>query len=130
MTPSVTTGNRDPLTAEIIAAAIHVHRRLGPGLLESVYEGCLAFELAKRHIAVQQQVPVPVVYEGNRIELGFRIDLIVANNVIVEVKAVEAVHPIVDAQLLTYLKLTGLHTALVCNFNVGLMKDGIKRLVL
>ena len=130
MTPSVTTANRDPLTGEIVAAAIDVHRHLGPGLLESVYEACLAFELARRGIAAQQQVALPVVYKGFRIDLGYRLDLIVAEAVIVEVKAVESLHPIVDAQVLTYLKLTGLHTALVCNFNVPLLKDGIKRLVL
>ena len=130
MTPSVTSSNRDPLTGEVIAAAIEVHRHLGPGLLESAYEACLVHELRHRGIAAAQQVPLPVTYKGARIELGYRLDLVVSEAVIVEVKAVDKVHPIVDAQVLTYLKLTGLHTALICNFNVGLMKDGIKRLVL
>ena len=130
MTPSVTSSNRDPLTGEIIAATIEVHRHLGPGLLESAYEACLVHELRLRGIAAAQQVPLPVTYKSARIELGYRLDLVVSEAVIVEVKAVDKVHPIVDAQVLTYLKLTGLHTALICNFNVGLMKDGIKRLVL
>jgi len=130
MTPSVTSAIRDPLTSEIIAAAIDVHRHLGPGLLEAAYEGCLAYEIRQRGLAVAQQAVLPVVYKGARIELGCRLDIVVAESVVVEVKAVDKVHPIVDAQVLTYLKLSGLHTALICNFNVGLMKDGIKRLVL
>ena len=130
MTPSVTSAIRDPLTSEIIAAAIDVHRHLGPGLLESAYEGCLAHELRQRGMAAAQQAMLPVIYKGTRIGLGYRLDIVVADSVIVEVKAVDKVHPIVEAQVLTYLKLSGLHTALICNFNVGLMKDGIKRLVL
>jgi GxxExxY protein len=130
MTPSITSTNRDPLTGEIIAAAIDVHRHLGPGLLESAYEACLVYEIRQRGMSVAQQAMLPVIYKGARIEIGYRLDLVVADAVIVEVKAVEKVHPIVEAQVLTYLKLAGLHTALICNFNVGLMKDGIKRLVL
>jgi len=130
MTPSVTSAIRDPLTSEIISAAIDVHRHLGPGLLETAYEGCLVYEIRQRGLTVAQQAVLPVVYKGARIELGYRLDIVVAESVVVEVKAVDKVHPIVDAQVLTYLKLSGLHTALICNFNVGLMKDGIKRLVL
>ena len=130
MTPSPTTADRDPLTAGIIAAAIEVHRNLGPGLLEAAYESCLAWELRARGFAVEQQVALPVVYKGARLDVGFRIDLLVAGAVIVEVKAVDKLSPIVDAQVLTYLKLSALRTALVCNFNVGLLKDGVRRLVL
>jgi GxxExxY protein len=122
--------DRDPRTAEIISDAIYVHRHLGPGLLESAYEACLVHELRQRGVAVARQVALPVVYKGTRIELGYRVDLVVAESVIVEVKAVDHVHPIVEAQVLTYLKLAELHTALICNFNVHLMRDGIKRLVL
>ena len=129
MTTSAPSGIRDPLTSEIIAAAIDVHRHLGPGLLETAYEGCLAYEIRERGLTVTQQVVLPVIYKGARIELGYRLDLVVAESVVVEVKAVEKVHPIVEAQVLTYLKLSGFHTALICNFNVGLMRDGIKRLV-
>jgi GxxExxY protein len=130
MTPSSTSEARDPLTAGIIAGAIEVHRFLGPGLLEAAYESCLAWELRARGFAVEQQVALPVVYKGVRMEVGFRIDLLVAESVIVEVKSVEKLSPLTDAQVLTYLKLSTRHTALVCNFNVHLMKDGIRRLVL
>jgi len=130
MTSSQRSEARDPLTGEIIAAAIEVHRQLGPGLLEAAYESCLAWELRSRGLAVEQQVGLPVVYKGVRLDVGFRVDLIVATAVVVEVKAVEKLSPLVDAQVLTYLKLSALHTALVCNFNVGLLQDGVRRFVL
>ena len=120
---------RDPLTARIIVAAIEVHRALGPGLLESVYERCLRRELERCGVAVSQQVPLPIVYRGEQLDAEIRIDLLVAGTVIVEVKSVERVHTIVEAQVLTYLKLSGLHTGLILNFNNVRLKDGIRRLV-
>ena len=120
--------NEDPLTRRIIGAAMQVHRRLGPGPLEAAYEECLAWELADRRLAVQRQLPVPVTYRGVSLAIGYRLDLLVDRHVIVEVKSVATLHPIVDAQVLTYLKLLDLHTALVINFNVDRLKDGIRRL--
>lgn len=118
------------LTDAIIGAAISVHRELGPGLLESAYEKCLAFELTQLgfHIAVQQEIPIK--YKGQPIESGFQADLIIENKVLIELKSVEQLVPVHAAQVLTYLKLTGLRTALLINFNVQLLKNGIKRLSL
>lgn len=130
MPPSAKVEDRDPITAEIIGAAIEVHRLLGPGLLETTYEGCLAWELKLRRVDFERQLGLPVLYKGARLDFGYRIDLLVAGAVIVEVKAVATIHPLMEAQVLTYLKLAGLHTALICNFNVKAMKDGIRRLVL
>lgn len=121
--------NVNELTKEIIAAAIEVHRALGPGLLESTYEACLMSELAERGLRVEHQVPVPVTYKGERLECGYRIDLLIERQVIVELKAVDAIHPIHEAQVLSYLKLSGCHVGLLINFNVTLLKDGIRRLV-
>ena len=103
---------------------------LGPGLLESVYEAVLAYELEKRGLQVAKEVPLPVVYEDVCLDLGYRIDLIVNDCVLMELKAVEKLHPIHEAQLLTYLKLTGKRLGLLINFNTRLIKDGIKRMVL
>ena len=119
----------DPLTRRIIGAAMQVHRGLGPGLLESVYEDCLAWELGDRALTVQRQVSVPVRYRRVTLETGYRLDLLVEWSVIVEVKSVVALAPIVDAQVLTYLKLLDLHTALAINFNVEKLRDGIRRVV-
>jgi GxxExxY protein len=127
--PKSTDGDRDPLTDSILGAAIEVHRRLGPGLLESIYEACLAWELRARGVGVEEQVAVPVTYKGLQLRLAYRLDLVVEHSVIVEVKAVDRLHPLTDAQVLTYLKLTGLRTALILNFNVGLLRDGVRRLV-
>ena len=115
---------------QCIDAAVPVHKTLGPGLLESAYEHCLAHELTLRGIAVQRQVALPVVYEGEKLDAGYRLDLVVDSSVIVEVKSVEALAPIHDAQVLTYLKLSGLRIGLLINFNVVLLKQGIRRLVL
>ena len=109
---------------------IQVHKALGPGLLESAYEHCLAHELAPRGVEVQRQLALPVVYEGERLDAGYRLDLVVEGSVIVEVKSLDALAPIHDAQVLTYLKLSGLRIGLLINFNVVLLKQGIKRLVL
>lgn len=123
-------GEKDELTREIIGAAIEVHRALGPGLLESAYEACLAAELEDRGIRFQAQVPLPVLFKGRSIEAGYRMDLVVKDRVIVELKAIEKLLPIHEAQLLTYLKLSGLSTGLILNFNTPYLRDGIIRKVL
>jgi GxxExxY protein len=117
------------LTGQIISAAIEVHRILGPGLLESAYEECLCRELHRRGINFERQVDLPIDYKGYRIESGYRLDLVVDHRVVVELKAVRQLEKIHEAQLLTYLKLTGLNLGLLLNFNVVLLKDGIKRFV-
>lgn len=117
------------LTHEVIGAAIEVHRELGPGKPEAAYEGALARELALRGLAVRVQKPVPVVYKGVKLECGFRLDVLVCNTVVVEVKSVEGVLPVHRAQTLTYLKLGGWKLALLLNFNVATLKEGIERLV-
>ena len=119
--------DRDPLTEQIIGAAIEVHRHLGPGLLESAYEDCLALELDTRGLAFQRQVMLPITYKDTRIEPGFRIDMIVQDRVLLELKAVEALAPVHEAQILTYLKLSGIATGLLMNFNATPLKRGIKR---
>ncbi|MBU0718908.1 MAG: GxxExxY protein [Planctomycetes bacterium] len=120
----------DPLTGAIIGAAIEVHRELGPGLLESAYEECLAYELTQAGLAFRRQVALPVSYKQVRVEVGFRADLIVEGQVVVELKAVDRLAPVHEAQLLTYLRLTGLKTGLILNFNVPVLRDGIVRMVL
>ena len=117
------------ITSQIIGAAMRVHTELGPGLLESAYEGCLAFELTSRNIEFGRQVALPVVYCGNRIDVGYRLDLLVADLVIVEIKAVERILPIHEAQLMTFLKLADKRVGLILNFNVLSMQDGITRRV-
>jgi GxxExxY protein len=121
---------RDPRTGAIIAAAIEVHRALGPGLLESVYEECLCRELELRGIPFARQVPIPVEYKGVSSECGYRVDILVQDEVVVEIKAVEAIHPVHEAQLLTYMKLSGKRVGLLLNFCVPVLKDGIVRRVL
>lgn len=111
-------------------AAFKVHRALGPGLLESVYEICLCHELAKQNVPFEKQVSLPVIYEGIRLDAGLRLDLLVAGQVIVELKVVEKMIPLYDAQLLTYLKLSGKRLGLLINFNSPVLKDGLKRLIL
>lgn len=117
------------ITDQIIGAAIEVHRALGPGLLESAYEACLAFELTRRGFVVEQQQPLPVVYREVKLDCGYRLDLLVEGKVIVEVKAVKHLAPIHQAQLLSYLKLSGCRVGLLINFNVEVLKDGIRRVV-
>ena len=118
------------LAKEIVDAAFKVHKELGPGLLESVYEACLIYELRKRWLKVDAQIELPVHYETVRLDIGFRLDLLVENEIIVELKAVEVMNPLFAAQVLTYLKLTNKKLGLLINFNVPLIKDGIKRLIL
>jgi GxxExxY protein len=113
----------------VVNAAMRVHSLLGPGLLESAYQACLAQELRKRGLTVETQVGLPVVYEGEKLDLGYRIDLIVENLVIVEIKCVEAIHPVHEAQLLSYLRLSGKNVRLLINFHVARLKDGIRRRV-
>src|SRR5690606_4221526 len=120
----------DPLTRSIIGAAIEVHKALGPGLLESAYEVCLAHELRLAGHVVVAQRPLPIEYRGLQIDCAYRLDLVVDESAIIEVKAVEKLLPIHEAQLLTYLRLTGLRTGLLLNFHVPYLRDGIKRLVL
>ncbi len=121
----------EDLTEKIIGAAIEVHRALGPGLLESVYEECLCGELDLRGIAFQRQVPFPVEYKGVKLDCGYRLDVIVDDSVILELKCVEHILPVHEAQLLTYLKLTTQHVGLIINFNVAtLVRGGIVRKVL
>lgn len=119
----------DLIASAIVDSSLTVHKRLGPGLLESVYELCLFHELTKRSISVERQVGFPIQYDDLKIESGLRIDLLVDNLVIVEIKAVEKLAPVHQAQLLTYLKLTDKKLGLLINFNVPLIKDGIKRMV-
>ncbi len=118
------------ITNQIIGAAIEVHKALGPGLLESAYEECLCRELTLRRIEFERQKPLPVEYKGTRLDCGYRIDLSVAGAVVVEIKAIEAIAPIHEAQLLSYLKLGGWKLGLLINFNVSVLKDGIRRRIL
>jgi len=117
------------VTDSIIGAAIAVHRVLGPGLLESAYEACLALELAERGFRVERQKELPVVYRGIHVDCGYRLDLLVESGVIVEVKSVERLAPIHQAQLLSYLRLSCCSVGLLINFNVRILKNGIRRLV-
>jgi GxxExxY protein len=120
----------DPLTEKIIGFAIEVHRQLGPGLLESAYEECLCYELKQSGLIFQRQLPLPVLYKAIRLDCGYRIDIVVEKKVILELKTVERLIPVHDAQLLTYLKLSRLRTGLLLNFNSPTLKDGIRRMVL
>jgi GxxExxY protein len=124
--------NKSPInqiTGAVVTAAMKVHSVLGPGLLESAYQACLAHELRNRGLNVLSQVGLPVVYEGEKIELGYRMDLVVENRVIVEVKCVEAIHPVHEAQLLSYMRLSGIPVGLLINFHVARLRDGIRRMV-
>lgn len=118
------------LTHEIIGAAIEVHRTLGPGLLESAYEECTARELTLRGLPFERQKPLPIVYKDVKLECGYRVDLLVERRVIVELKSAEALAPVHEAIVLTYLRLSGVRIGLLINFNVAVLKDGIKRFIL
>ncbi|MBX3060449.1 MAG: GxxExxY protein [Anaerolineae bacterium] len=120
----------DELSKLIIGAAIEVHKQLGAGLLESAYEECLAYEFRLRQIPFERQKPLPVVYKSVKLECGYRLDFLVGELVIVELKSVAGFNPVHEAQVITYLKLSQLKLALLLNFNVRLMKEGIKRVVL
>ena len=120
----------DELSNQVIGCAIEVHRELGPGLLESTYEQCLAHELALNGIGFKVQHPQPVEYKGIRLDCGYRIDLLVEDRLLIELKSVDTIKGIHEAQLLTYMKLADIRTGLLMNFNVRKLKDGIKRFVL
>ena len=117
------------ISEAILGGAIEVHRELGPGLLESAYEQCLCHELSLRGLAFRRQVDLPVQYKGIKLDCGYRMDIVVQDLVVVELKAVDELLPLRQAQLLTYLKLSGLSLGLLINFNVPLLKEGIKRIV-
>jgi GxxExxY protein len=121
---------KDALTDQVIGFAIEVHRHLGPGLLESTYEECLCYELDENGIRFKRQVPLPVVYKSVRLDCGYRIDIVVENRLILELKAAERLLPIHEAQVLTYMRLSGVRTGLLLNFNTPVLKDGIRRLML
>jgi len=117
------------LTHAIIGAAIEIHRKLGPGLLEAVYEECLAKEFSLLNIAYERQKPVPLVYKDLKLECGYRLDFLVAGRVVVEIKSIDAIAPIHDSVMLTYLRLSETPIGLLINFNVPILKDGIRRYV-
>ena len=119
----------DDVSGQVVDSAIKVHSALGPGLLEGAYQACLAHELRSRGLRVRLQVPLPVIYEGVRISVGYRVDLLVEECVVVELKAVAKLMPVHHAQLLSYLKLSGHRVGLLLNFHVQHMKDGIKRIM-
>lgn len=116
-------------TEQIIGSAIKIHRKLGPGLLESAYEACLFYELEQLGVHVQRQKAVPLIYESVKLDCGFRADLVVNHEVVVEIKSKETIHPVDQAQLLSYLRLLDLRVGLLINFHVVALKDGIKRMV-
>jgi GxxExxY protein len=124
------TAEVERIAREIIDSAYKVHTALGPGLLESVYEACMAHELAKRRIEFKTQISVPIIYDGLRLESGLRLDLLVADAIVVELKAVEQMYPVFEAQILTYLRLTGKRLGFLINFNVPKIKDGITRVII
>ena len=121
--------NINELSSKIIGATIEVHKALGPGLLESAYEECLCHELTLQRISFDRQRPLPVEYKGERLDCGYRLDIVVEHTIILELKSCEGIEPIHKAQLLTYLKLSGLSLGLLLNFNVAIMRDGIVRIV-
>mgnify|MGYP001010086322 CR=1 FL=1 len=127
---TVLSDNENKIGRETYDVAFKIHRSLGPGLLESVYEKCFCHELSLRNISFKRQVNVPIIYENLRIEDGLRIDILVDDCIIVELKAQENYHPVWEAQLLSYLKLTGLKLGYLINFHTPLIKDGIKRMIL
>jgi len=118
------------ITQNIIGCAIEVHKSLGPGLLESAYEECLAFELGKKGLLYRRQQPTPVVYKNIKLDCGYRIDLLVENSVVVELKVVDEFCPVHEAQILTYMKLSNMRFGLLINFNVTALKNGIRRFIL
>ncbi len=120
----------DNLSNKIIGAAIEVHKLIGPGLLESAYEECLAYELKKNNLIVERQKPVPIIYKEIKLECGYRLDLLVNNKIIVEIKSIDALASVHTAQVLTYMKFTEKKIGLLINFNVTRLKDGIRRYVL
>jgi GxxExxY protein len=121
---------RSELTEQVIGLAINVHKHLGPGLLESIYEECLCFELAEAGVAFERQVALPIVYRGRLMDGGFRADIVVADELILEIKSIESIRQVHEAQLLTYLRLSRRKVGLLMNFNVLRLKDGLRRFVM
>ena len=121
--------DENSLSNEVIGAAIEVHRQIGPGLLESIYQECLTYELKNRGIGVKQEVAIAVRYKGHEFPAAYRMDLLIEDKLVVELKAVDAMLPVYTAQLLSYLKMSGLKLGLLINFNVPQLRDGIKRVV-
>lgn len=121
--------NENEISYKVIGTAIELHKTIGPGLLESAYENALSYDLREQGFSVKQQVPMPFVYKGVKQDIGYRVDLIINNKVIIEIKSIEALAPIHFAQTLTYLKLSGLKLALLINFNCEILKDDIHRMV-
>lgn len=121
--------NLNKITETIIGVSINIHRALGPGLLESAYEACMVYDIAKAGLQVEQQKPLPIVYRGVKLDCGYRLDLMIENKVIVEIKSLEKLLPIHQAQLMSYLKLSDCKVGLLINFNVKVLKNGIKRVV-
>ena len=119
----------DSITRRIIGAAIEVHRHLGPGLLESAYETCLAYELREIGLQVEQQKPLPITYKNVKLDCGYRLDLVIEDSVVIEIKAIEKLAPIHDAQLLSYLRIADKRVGLIVNFHVRVLKNGLKRIV-
>ena len=122
------TQSQDPVTERVIGCAIEVHRQLGPGLLESAYEACLAWELREAGFEVQRQLSLPVRYKAVELDVGYRIDLLVDQRLVIELKTVQALFPLYEAQLLTYMRLSGCRTGLLLDFHTPVLKQGIKRL--
>jgi GxxExxY protein len=120
----------DQLTERVIGLAIELHRALGPGLLESAYEECLCFELGEHGLSFERQRPLPVIYKSVRLDCGYRMDVVVEDRLILELKTIERLLPVHSAQLLTYLRLSGIRTGLILNFHAPVLRDGIKRMVL
>ena len=120
----------DRLTEKVIGLAIEVHRQLGPGLLESAYEECLCLELQEAGLAFRRQVPLSITYKSIRLDCGYRLDLLIEDQLILELKSVEGLLPIHEAQVLTYMRLSGVRTGLLLNFNSAVLKNGIRRLML
>ena len=118
------------ITRQIIGAAIEVHRQLGPDLLESAYEECLCHELTARRVSFERQKPIPLIYKDAKLDCGYRLDILVEGKIVVELKSIGGLGPIHDAIVLTYLKLSGHKLGLLINFNVALLKDGIKRFIM
>ena len=120
----------DRLARLIVDSGLNVHKALGPGLLESAYEHCLAYELSERGIPIKRQVPLPIIYAGATLDAGYRLDIVAGDSIIIEIKAVEALTRLHEAQILTYLKLSGLRLGFLMNFNVSLFKSGVRRMAL
>ena len=120
----------DRIARTVIDSGFKVHKTLGPGLLESAYEHCLAYELLQRGLTVRRQVPLPIIYEGTKLDAGYRLDILVENSVVLETKAIDALTRLHEAQMLTYLRLSGLRLGLLMNFNVALFRQGVRRFAL